>query len=73
MMENKCEIIEAGIAPATIKRGRHNLLLLQSVKDSADKMATADLRSFNNFLEWLVDQEWKRRHPAEKQEVSDHV
>ena len=33
------------------------------VKARGELMAQEDLRSFSNFLTWLLDEEWKRRHP----------
>ena len=55
MMDNKCaETPENG-------RKRHNITLAQDVQKKGEEMARADLRSFSNFLEWLLEQEWQRR------------
>jgi len=42
-------------------RSRHNITLDELARKRGEDMATEDLRSFSNFLEWLVEQEWKRR------------
>lgn len=42
-------------------RTRHNIILDEAAQTRGVEMATDDLRSFSNFLEWLLEQEWKRR------------
>lgn len=40
---------------------RHNITLPDEVRGKGEEMAREDLRSFSNLLEWLLEQEWRRR------------
>lgn len=50
--------------PPQNSTNRHQLVFDETTTNHAEELAKQDLRSFNNLMAWLIDQEWKRRQLA---------
>lgn len=46
------------------KRHPINVTLTPDALQKGEKLATEDMRHFSHELEWLIEQEFKRRFPA---------